>query len=216
MDYTLRVINDHIGSALSGNADQRISGVNELERAQPGELAFAEDDRYEPQVRRTRASAIIVPTHFPAVAERTLLRVDNPRLAFLKVMYLFQPQAVPLGGIHPSAAVSAEAHLAEQVTISECVVVRAQARLGTGTIIEYGVHIGHGVVIGEHCFIGPNVVLMHGVQLGDRVTIHGGTVVGGDGFGYVWTSGHHLKIPQLGNVVIEDDEIGRASCRERV
>ena len=216
MDYTLRAICDQIGGELAGNGEERISGVNALEAAQPGELTFAEDEKYAPQVRRTHASAIIVPKRFPVIHEHNLLRVDHPRLAFLKAMVLFQPRDVPLGGVHPSAVVSPEAILARDVTVRECVVIRPEARIGEGTIIESGAHVGHGAVIGQHCFIGPNVVLMYGVRLGDRVIIHGGTVVGGDGFGYVWASGRHLKVPQLGNVVIEDDvEIGANVCVDR-
>ena len=216
MDYTLGTINQQLGGELSGNAEKRIVGVNALELAEEGQLTFAEHLSYEPQVRRTRAAAVIVPRHFPVIREQTLLRVDNPRLAFLKVMYLFVARADALGGVHASAVVSSEAELGEHVTISECVVIRPQARIGRGTVIESGAHIGQGVVIGRDCFIGPNVVLMRGVQVGDRVIMHGGTVVGGDGFGYVWTNDHHMKVPQLGNVIIEDDvELGSNVCVDR-
>jgi len=216
MDYILQAINERIGGELCGNGDEPIIGVDTLEHAQAGYIAFAEDNKYEPAVRSTRASAVVVSKQFPVIAGRTLLRVEHPRLAFLKVMYLFQSRGEHLGGIHPSAVVSPEASLAEDVTVRECAVVRARAQIGRGTILESGVHVGHEVVIGQDCFIGPNVVLMYGTRLGDRVIIHGGTVVGGDGFGYVWATNQHVKIPQLGNVIIEDDvEIGSNVCVDR-
>ena len=216
MEYTLSTIEAQVEGQLSGNGDALISGINALETAQAGELTFAEHDQYAPQVRVTHASAIIVSKQFPSITDKNLLRVANPRRAFVKVMLMFQPHPPRTGGIHPTASVSPEARLASDVAVGECAVIRAGARIGGGTIIESGVHIGEHVAIGEDCFIGPNVVLMYGTRLGDRVIVHGGTVIGGDGFGYLWTDGRHLKIPQLGNVVIEDEvEIGSNVCVDR-
>ncbi|MBI3319027.1 MAG: UDP-3-O-(3-hydroxymyristoyl)glucosamine N-acyltransferase [Candidatus Omnitrophica bacterium] len=215
MEYTLRMIATEVQGELAGDGEERISGINALETAQPGELSFAEHPKYLSQVRQTQASAVIVTKQFPALSGKNLLRVANPRQAFVKVMYLFQTTP-DSGGIHPSAVVSPRATLAGDVTVGECAVIRDEARIGRGTRIESGVHVGQRVVIGQDCFIGPNVVLMHGTRLGDRVRIHGGTVIGGDGFGYVWTDGRHMKIPQLGHVVIEDDvEIGCNVCVDR-
>ena len=216
MEYTLRAIEAQVGGQLSGNGDEIISGINALEMAHQGELTFAEHDRYAPQVRQTHASAIIVSQQFPAITDKNLLRVTNPRMAFVKVMRLFQPPPLRAVGIHPTAVVSPEAKLDREITVGECAVIRAGARIGRGTVIESGVHIGEDVAIGQHCFIGPNVVLMRETKLGNRVIIHGGTVIGGDGFGYVWADGHHVKIPQLGNVIIEDDvELGCNVCVDR-
>ena len=216
MEYPVRVIMDHIGAQLSGNGEEMISGVNALESARIGDLVFADDPKYESRVRQTCASAIIVSHQFPAVSDKNLLRVANPRMAFVKAMYLFQPEPPARQGIHPSATISPSARLGQDVTVGEHVVIRDHATVGQGTLIESGVHIGQGVQIGEQCRIGPNVVLMHGTRLGNRVILHGGTVIGGDGFGYVWVGDHHAKIPQLGNVVIEDDvEIGCNVCVDR-
>ena len=112
--------------------------------------------------------------------------------------------------------VAPEAELGEGVTIREGAVVRPRARIGGETVIESGAFIGEDVSIGERCFIGPNVVIMPRCRLGNRVILHGGTVIGADGFGYLWTDGHYLKIPQLGNVIIEDDvELGANVCVDR-
>jgi UDP-3-O-[3-hydroxymyristoyl] glucosamine N-acyltransferase len=216
MPYTLRAIEEQIGATLAGNGDELISGISTLEAAQPGELAFAEHNKYAPQVRETHASAVIVSKQFPAIDRKNLLRVENPRAAFVKVMYLFQPTAPSLTGIHPTAVVDPGARLGEGVTIGEHVVIRSGARIGARTLIESGVHVGADVTIGEDCVIAPNVVIRYGTRIGGRVIIHGGTVIGGDGFGYVWSGGRHVKIPQLGNVVIEDDvELGCNVCVDR-
>lgn len=216
ISYTLEAIQALIGGELAGNGRELIVGVNTLEQAGPGELAFAETARYAPQVESSRASAIIVPERFPAVAGKNLLSVANPRAAFVKVMMLFQARATTLSGRHPSAVISPEARLAPDVIVGECAVVRPRARIGQGTVIESGAHIGAGVSIGEQCVIGPNVILIGGAQIGNRVIIRGGSVIGDDGFGYVWADGRHVKIPQLGDVRIEDDvEIGSNVCVDR-
>ncbi len=216
MRYTVREIQAHIGGELSGDPETVIVGINSLEFAQPGELTFAERNKYAAQVRQSRASAVIVPTNFPAIAGRTLIRADNPRLAFFKIIHLFQTKTALQTGVHRQAVVAPDAELGDGVTIRECAVIRSRARIGRGTLIESGAHIGEGVAIGEGCFIGPNVVIMRGCQIGNRVILHAGTVIGADGFGYVWSEGRYLKIPQLGNVIIEDDvELGANVCVDR-
>lgn len=216
MEYSLRIIAEKVGGQLSGNGDEVIRGVNALEAAEAGELTFAEHARLVPQVHSTNASAIIVPNEFPPIEGKNLLRVAAPRLAFVKVMTLFQPRQQAPAGIHPAAVVSSEAALSEGVAVAECAVIRENARIGRKTVIESGVHIGRDVAIGENCYIGPNATIMHGSQLGDRVIVHAGTVIGGDGFGYNWSDGRHMKIPQMGNVMIEDDvEIGCNVCVDR-
>jgi len=213
---TVRDLQAQIGAAVSGDLDAVIVGVNALEIAQRGEVTFAESPKYLAQAQQTRASAVIVSRDFPAVEGRTLLRVDHPRAAFLKVVYLFQPTPPSGTGIHRHAVVAPDAELGADVTIRECAVVRSRARIGPGTVIESGTHIGEEVSIGAQCFIGPNVVIMRGTRIGDRVIVHGGTVIGADGFGYVWSEGRHLKVPQLGNVIIEDDvELGANVCVDR-
>jgi len=214
--WSLRDIHAQIGGQLDGDPDMVIEGINALETAQPGQLTFADSDRLAAKIRTTRAAAAIVPMTFPAVPDRALIRVENPRVAFTKVMYLFQ-QRMPLqAGVDRHAVIAPDATLGEGMTIRACAVIHSRARIGRGTLIESGAHIGEGVTLGEECVIGPNVVIRYGCRIGHRVVIHAGTVIGADGFGYVWTEGRHVKIPQLGNVVIEDDvELGANVCVDR-
>ena len=214
--YPLQEIQAAIGGEIVGDAQTLIVGVNSLDLARPDELAFAEHLRYVPAVRQSHAGAIMVSPTFPAMPGRTLWRIDNPRLAFTKAMYLFQPPTMGHRGISRHAIVAPDAQLAEGVTIQECAVIRSRARIGRDTIIESGVHVGEEVVIGEQCVIGPNVVIRRGCRIGHRVIIHGGTVIGADGFGYIWHEGRHLKVPQLGTVIIQDDvELGANVCVDR-
>ena len=216
MAFPLSVISEQIGAELTGDRDVLITGVSGLEQAEAGQITFAEHDSYAALVERSPASAVVVPKQFPAIQRRNLLHVANPRAAFVKIMYLFNRRPQPPRGIHPSAVVSPKATLGEDVCIGEAVVIRDGAKIGKGTVIESGVHVAENVTVGQGCWLGPNVVLMHETRIGDRVAIHPGTVVGGDGFGYVWADGRHVKIPQLGNVIIEDDvELGCNVCVDR-
>ncbi len=218
MALSLFEIQRHVGGRLEGDADTMISGVNSLELAGSGEISFAESERYLERARRSDASALIVPVGFPEAGSSNWLRVDDPRRAFIAVMMLFDESEERVSfGIHPMAVIAErDVSFGERVAIAECAVIRSDVRIGAGTSIESGVHIGRGVTIGCDCRIGPNAVLMPKVVIGDRVVIHAGTVIGGDGFGYVWSGDRQKKIPQLGTVQIDDDvEIGCNVCIDR-
>jgi UDP-3-O-[3-hydroxymyristoyl] glucosamine N-acyltransferase len=216
MQLTLHEIAQRVGAEIAGDPQVKIRGVNALEAARAGEVTFAEHERLAKDVRACSASAVVVPESFPHVPGKNLLRVVQPRPAFVRIMRLFQEQMRFPAGVHPRAVVSSSARLGKGVSVRECAVIREKVRIGRGSVVESGVHIGRGVEMGEDCWIGPNVVLMHGVRLGARVSIHGGSVIGGDGFGYVWAGDRYLKVPQLGIVEIEDDvEIGCNVCIDR-
>jgi UDP-3-O-[3-hydroxymyristoyl] glucosamine N-acyltransferase len=216
MQFTLQELQSKVGGKLFGDAKLLISGVSDLDSAQPGEISFAQDIQRLKQAQRSLASALVVCLEFPDLPEKNLLRTDNPRYVFLNIMKLFErkPQLPP--GIHSSAVIAEEVDLRSGVRIAEHAVIRRYAVIGQGTHIESGVHLGEGVKIGEDCWIGPNVVLRYGVQLGNRVSIHSNSVIGGDGFGYLWAEDRQQKIPQLGTVQIDDDvEIGCNVCIDR-
>ncbi|MCP3665551.1 MAG: UDP-3-O-(3-hydroxymyristoyl)glucosamine N-acyltransferase [Gammaproteobacteria bacterium] len=212
MSYQLGELASRVGGILVGDDSLRISGVGALGSAQSHQITFAESERYQEQVQAGSAGAVIVDQAFPELPGCNLLRVDNPRFAFVQVVELFVP-VTEVTGIHPDATIDPEAKLAEGVSVGPCAVISKGAALGEDSSIHAGVYIGTDVTLGKGCSIGPNVSIMADTKIGDRVKIHPGTVVGGDGYGYLWTGDHHHKIPQIGNVVIEDDvEIGCNSC----
>ncbi|MBI2093841.1 MAG: UDP-3-O-(3-hydroxymyristoyl)glucosamine N-acyltransferase, partial [Candidatus Omnitrophica bacterium] len=144
------------------------------------------------------------------------ISVSNPKLAFALVLDLFHPSISPEGRIHPTAVIGEQTHIEDAVTIQAHAVVGNGVCIGKGTVIEAGAIIADGVTVGQQCLIGPNVVLYRQTHVGSRVRIHGGSVIGGDGFGYVFHEGRHVKVPQVGNVIIEDDvEIGCNVCVDR-
>ncbi|MDQ2695069.1 MAG: UDP-3-O-(3-hydroxymyristoyl)glucosamine N-acyltransferase [Pseudomonadota bacterium] len=216
MQFSLRQLCDQVEGTIDGDPDLLIGGVNALEAAAEGEITFADQARYHDKAAASRAAAVVVGHDFPPLAGKSLLRVRRPRVAFIHIVRLFHPEPLRPPGVHASAAVAENVSLGEGVAIGECAVVRTGARIGPGTVIDAGVLVGRDAVIGRDCRIGPHVTLMHGVQIGDRVRIHAGSVIGGDGFGYVWSGQQHLKVPQIGTVRIDDDvEIGCNVCIDR-
>ena len=216
MEWTLEAIAKHLKGRLIGDGATVIRNVNNLDTAKAGELTFAENPRRLAQAMASQASAIIVSDDVRELGGRTGIGVANPKLAFAQVLALFYPSAAPAGGVHASAVLGERVHLGEDVSIGAHAVLGDDVSIGRGTTVRSGVHVGEGVSIGEDCEVDPNVVIYRQTHIGDRVQIHGGSVIGGDGFGYVYHEGHHVKVPQVGNVIIEDDvEIGCNVCVDR-
>ena len=216
MEQTLQAIAVYLTGALIGDGQIKIHGVNSVDAVQPGELTFAENPRRLTQAMATSASAIIVSSDVSDLGGRAGIRVPNPKLAFALVLDLFHPETSASGGIHPTAVLGDNVRLEEPVSIGPHVVIGPNVSIGRGTVIESGVSIGEGVTIGKDCLLDPNVVIYRRTHIGDRVKIHGGSIIGGDGFGYVFHQGRHVKVPQVGNVVIEDDvELGCNVCVDR-
>jgi UDP-3-O-[3-hydroxymyristoyl] glucosamine N-acyltransferase len=213
--YTLKQLAEKTRGEVLGDPDVVISGAAPFDEASSGKITVAFSKRYLSRLESTTASAVIVPPGIRS-KEKTLLSVDNPKLAFAQVLQLFTSQPFRAEGI------SELAHVGKDCEISSLVSIQPFAMIGDAVVIEDQVSIGSGVVIGEKCRIGagstlhPNVTLYPNVRLGERVAIHSGTVIGADGFGYVFDGNRQIKIPQIGSVEIHDDvEIGANSCVDR-
>ena len=178
------------------------------DHAQPGDLTFAENEVFFAKAEKSAASAILVSGPFTS-ASKVLIRVQNARIAFAKVLPLFFPEPVFASGIHPSAAIAKTAQVDASAHIGPHCSVGENSRIGAGTVMQGGNHVATNCSLGEKCNLSPNVTIYPGTQIGNRVRIHSGTVIGSDGFGYVFDAGVHRKVPQIGNVIIGDDvEIG--------
>jgi len=213
-----------LDAELVGDAMTLITGVASLDSAVPGAIAFIENEGLLKTALDSDAAAIIAPTtmadevrHAERKGGKPAVLTGNPRLAFAKVMEYLQPAALPEAGIHPTAIVEPDAHVGEGVTIREFCYVGHHAHLGDGVILYPHVIVGDGAQIGNATILYPSVVIGHHVQIHERVRIHSGSVLGGDGFGYVLDErGKHHKVPQVGTVIVEDDvEIGANVCIDR-
>lgn len=214
-EYTLAVIARAIDAVLIGDGSRVVTGMAPIAEAGPGKLCFADSAKQHALVNRSSAEGVIVGEDFPDAVGMALLRVRDPRLAFVQVLEMFRNDD-RLQGIHPTAVVGDDVRLGADVGIGPMVVVEPGARLGDGCQVNAGTYIGHAVEIGADCQIGPNCNLMADTRIGARCILHAGVVLGSDGYGYQWQGDHHHKIPQLGRVVIGDDvEIGANTCIDR-
>ena len=208
MPFTAAEIAKLLDAEVIGDPNLVISGFAPADRAQPGDLTFAENENYFARAAQSAASAIIVDAPFTS-AQKVLIRVASARIAFAKVMHLFFPEPVFPPGIHPTAVVSPEAVVDGTAHIGPYCVIGPKTRIGPRSVLEGAAHLGANCRLGEDVHLYPQVTLYPGTELGNRVRIHSGTVVGSDGFGYVLDEGAHRKVPQIGNVIIRDDvEIG--------
>lgn len=223
------------GALISGDKRTLINGINGIKEAQAGDITFLSNTRYTPLLKTTCASAVLVASSSvdftaknakntsrqvvnPQSAIRNskdlcLITVANPDLAFIKVAEHFRQSVIKhKPGRHPKAAVSNKARVAKTASVQANAVIEDGVTIGDKTVIYPNCYIGRNSRIGRNCIIYPNCSIREDSLIGDNVIIHSGVVIGSDGFGFTQVRGRHYKIPQLGNVVIEDDvEIG-ANC----
>ena len=205
------------GGELFGDPALKITGAASLAEATAGEISFFANRKYVGLLRKTRASAVFVPTDFAEPVTAAQIRVSNPTKAFEQIVLKLAPKPITFSpGIHPSAIVDPSVQLGERVAIQAYVVIEAGAKIGDDTIIGAGTYIGHETVIGSACQIYPRVTIRERSRIGSRVIIHSGAVIGADGFGFEMVDGRQEKIQQLGIVQIDDDvEIGANTTVDR-
>jgi UDP-3-O-[3-hydroxymyristoyl] glucosamine N-acyltransferase len=151
-----------------------------------------------------------------SIAGRITIGVRHPKLALVRAAEVLCPPAPAPAGVHPTAVVAADVHLGQGCSVGPHVVIESGASVGEGAALGAGVFLGAGVQIGSRSVLHPRVTVYPGAHIGDRVILHSGVVIGSDGFGYVFAEGRHIKFPQLGKIVIEDDvEIGANTTLDR-
>jgi len=203
-----------VGLAFSGH-DIELRGVNTLVSADVDDIAPLLSRKYLPQLAQTRAGAVLCEqAHAPE--GRPCLISANPRLDWARVVALFARPQGCLSGISPQAYVHPEAQLAADVTVYPFAFVGARAFIGAGATLFPGVYVGEDCVVGEGALLYPHCVLMAGTVLGENAIIHAGAVLGSDGYSYSQGPAGHVKVPQVGNVVIgRDVEIGANTAIDR-
>jgi len=213
--YTLKEIADRVAGRLEGDPGRRVTGVQPLDAAGPGDLSFLANPRYREAAAASRAGALLVRSE-GRVEGRDLILVDSPYTALATVMELFFPRALPAPGVSPEAVVAAGAVLGRDVSIGPLAVVGEGCHLGERVVLMPGVVLGEKVAVGAGTILHPGVVVYAGSVIGARVIIHAGAVVGSDGFGFGEEEGGRAKIPQVGIVRIGDDvEIGAGTTIDR-
>jgi UDP-3-O-[3-hydroxymyristoyl] glucosamine N-acyltransferase len=212
----LRELAERLGCRLEGDGDVEVVRVAGIQDAKSGDLTFVANSKYESALGTTHASAVLL-REGPLTAPCAILRTPDPYLAFARAVGLFAPVWRPEGGVHAMAAVAATARLGRNVSIGAFVAVGNGTTIGDNTVIFPNVTVGNGVQIGSDCVIHSNVAIRERVVIGNRVILQNGVVLGSDGYGFVRRSdGTHEKIPQVADVVIEDDvELGANTTVDR-
>ncbi len=208
MIHTAGELAEHLSAKILGDGQAPISGVANPESANAEDLIYADSPR---QVQRAAASAARCVLSIPGtdLPGKTVLGVENPKLAFAKAAAWLHPRPPLRPEIHPTAIVSATARLAPNIRVGPYVVIEDEVEIDAGTAVDAFCFLGRSARVGENCWLHPRVTLYAGAHLADRVEVHSGAVIGGDGFGYVFGDDRHIKFPQIGTVEIGDDvEIG--------
>jgi UDP-3-O-[3-hydroxymyristoyl] glucosamine N-acyltransferase len=207
----------------ASRADHVITGVASLDQAGPHHLSFFENVRYAEQLARTRAGAVLISEGFKGEvpAHVAVLRAKRPFAAFVQLASDMQPDAMRpasgfgLSGISEHAIIHPTAQIEEDVTIDPLAVIGPDVEIGSGTVIGSGAVIESGVKIGRDCNIGAGSVLQF-TLIGNNVLVHPGCKFGQDGFGFVFGRDRHIKVPQTGRVLIQNDvEIGAGTAIDR-
>jgi UDP-3-O-[3-hydroxymyristoyl] glucosamine N-acyltransferase len=220
MQFTAAQISVLLNGKIEGNADAAVSSFGKIEEAQAGQLTFLANPKYEDFLYTTNASIAIVNEDYELreSVKPTLVRVKDAYSSFAQLLSSYQEMITQqLKGIQQPCFISPSAKIADDVYIGAFSYIGENVKIDAGTKIFPNSFIGDNVIIGKNCMIHPGVKIYHDCELGDYVNIHAGTVVGSDGFGFApQTDGSFKKVPQIGNVIIEDHvEIGANTTIDR-
>jgi UDP-3-O-[3-hydroxymyristoyl] glucosamine N-acyltransferase len=221
--FTLAELAARVGGEVEGDGSLRIERVRGLEDAGPGDLSFFANRKYRRAFEASRAAAVIVGTGEAVPPGRTVVRAANAYLAFAKASTAFHPPPEAVPEMAPEAVVHPSARVHPSAQLMPLAFVAAGAEVGARTVLYPGVFVGAGARVGDDCILYPNAVVREGCLVGHRCILQPGCVVGSDGFGFAFdmegeggSGPRHVKVPQAGIAVVEDDvELGANTCVDR-
>ena len=216
MEKTLQELTTFLGGTLENDRpEMKVTGVNGLVEAGPGDISFAVPP-YVEVCHKSKAGVMILAPDDPGLKDRPVIRVASPRAAFAALLELFRAPEAVARGVSAQACVSPKARIGKNVSIQAFVVVEDDAEIGDNTVLYPHVYVGRHCKVGADCIFYPSVTVRERCVVGNRVILQAGCVIGGDGFGFITTNGKHSKVPQTGNVILGDDvEIGCNTCIDR-
>jgi UDP-3-O-[3-hydroxymyristoyl] glucosamine N-acyltransferase len=219
MKFTAQQIAEALGGTVEGNPQVEVSNLSKIEEGTPGTLSFLANPKYTPFIYATKASIVIVNEDFAAdqPVSTTLIRVKNAYASFADLLAMYQQTKTKRQGISPKAYIAESAEIGSNVYIGEF------ASIGEHTVVGDNCQIYPNTTVGYNCKIGSDTVLYSHVnvyddcRIGNQCTLHSGTVIGADGFGFApQDTQEYRKVPQIGNVIIEDMvEIGANTTIDR-
>lgn len=221
MKFTAQQIAGMLNGSIEGNDTVEVSALSKIEEGKPGTLTFLSNPKYTQYIYSTQASIAIVSNTFEAEQSLpetlTLVRVEDPYACFAKLLEAYDQMRKPQPGVHASAIIDASVEVPGNAHIGAGAVISAGVKLGENVIISAQVFVGDNVRIGSNTYLHPGVKIYRDCVVGDQCTLHAGVVIGADGFGFAPQSDNqYSKVPQIGNVVIEDRvEIGANTSVDR-
>lgn len=215
MQASLFKIAELVQGEVIGDGAVIINALSSLEHVADNALVFAEGNNNLKKAMASNASAVLVAEHVTEL-NKPMIRVAEPFTAFITLLNHFYPARKAVPSIHPTAVIAADVVLGADVSIAPYVIIESGCVIGDNCVIKSHVHIGHDVSIGTHTTLHPHVTIYDQCKIGSRAVIHASTVIGSDGFGYMFKDGEHHKVPHVGNVAIGDDvEIGANTVVDR-
>ena len=220
MEFSIQQIAALIGGKIEGDGNKIVSSFSKIEEAETGNLAFLANPKYEEFLYTTKASAVIISEDLALkqAFDTTFIRVKDPYASFAFLMQYYQQIAAEkMVGIQEPVYIDKSAKIGENVFIGAFAFIGENAIIEDGAKIYPQVYIGKNVCIGKKSVINPGTKIYHDCAIGNEVIIHAGAIIGSDGFGFApQVDGSYQKVPQMGNVVIEDNvEIGANTCIDR-
>ncbi len=220
MEFTAKIISDFLGGRIEGDENACVNSFAKIEEGKPGSISFLSNKKYTHYIYNTQATIVLIDDDLelesPVPQGTTLIRVKSAYESVAKLLQLYESTKTHKSGISTLASIAETAKYGEDCYIGPFACIGDNVTIGNNCKIYPHAYIGDGVTIGDNCIVYPNVTIYHECKLGNRVTIHAGSVIGGDGFGFAPTPDGYSKIPQIGIVTIEDDvEIGANSCVDR-
>ncbi|MFA5960678.1 MAG: UDP-3-O-(3-hydroxymyristoyl)glucosamine N-acyltransferase [Tatlockia sp.] len=215
MNASLYEIAKIVEGQVIADKDIFISTLSPIDNIPAGALVFAEGNANLALAEQSLAAAILVGENTSSTL-KPVIQVQNPFKAFIKLLSLFYPANKPAVGIHPTAVIAQDVSLGKGVSIGPYVHIESGATIGDHCVLKSHVSVGAHVTIGANTTLHPQVTIYDQCQIGSGVCINASTVIGSDGFGYTFVDGHHMKVPHVGHVIIEDNvEIGANSVVDR-
>lgn len=216
MELSLAQLAQLVGGHLAGPAEHKVSGIKGINEAGPDDVTFLANPKYAPALAQCQAGVVLVSREQKVPEGLSVIRVDNPYLAYAQLLTEATRSPYEPLGVHPRAVVEDSAEIGADCSVHALAYVGADAVLGKRVVLHPGVFVGEGAQVGDDSVLHANTVLYHGCIVGKRCIIHAGSVIGADGYGFVPDGERHFKIPQVGIVQIEDDvELGAGNTIDR-
>lgn len=218
MEFSAQQIASFLNGTIDGNPEVKVSNFSKIEEGKPGTLTFLANPKYEHHIYTTEASIVLVNNDFipSEPIKATLVKIANAYTGLAMLLNLVEQSKRKKTGIDSTAFIAASATVSNDCYIGNFAYIGENAKIGKNCHIYPYAYIGDDVTIGDNCILYPHITIYHDCILGNNCIVHAGAVIGSDGFGFAPEGENYKKIPQLGNVIIEDDvEIGANSTIDR-